>query len=143
MTSMVDAMKTLKEQWDNLYKDLLRIDEKLAMLSKQRSELVIKLQTLSDTHLMLGGKRPLLSPEEAVFSTENPKLGDIIEAMLKERGSMDKYDIEAELERRGRITSKNGRTILFNAIMRDSKKRFRILADGKVGLKYEKADAKS
>jgi hypothetical protein len=136
-TSIESTMKTIKQEWDTLYDELLHIDEKTAALAKRRREIAQKLQILSDTHLMLGGKRPLLTPEQKVLSRESSSLGDIIEAMLKERGAMEKDELQSELERIGRITSKNARVIFFNAVMRDSKKRFRITQEGKVDLRRE------
>ncbi|MGD1046889.1 MAG: hypothetical protein ABR936_16410 [Bacteroidota bacterium] len=73
-------------------------------------------------------------PSELFLGT-NTKIGDAIESILTEHGSMARKDLLALLQKSGvRISPKNPRVVLFNALVKDTNKRFRMLKDGRVVL---------
>ena len=131
------TMKAAKEKWAEVFKELQRIDAQIANLAAKRRKLTKELRAISHIHDLLGGKPLNLPPEQELRLKDNPTLGDVIEAILRERGSLDKNTIQSELEMLGRLTSVNSRIILANAIKRDRLNRFKV-ENGKVSLKSEK-----
>jgi len=130
------ALKRLNKTWQEQYNDLVKTNEQITNLTKQRREILAKLETLSKTHELFGGKGLKLTPEQKAILKEKPGIGDTIEAMLKERGPMKKSEVRSELEQKGLLTTKNARVILANTLKRDKRKRFRV-EDGEVSLRKE------
>ena len=131
------TMKAAKEKWAKVFKELQRIDAQIAVLAVKKRKLIKELRSISQVHEVLGGKPLSLSPEQELRLKDNPTLGDVIEAVLRDRGPLDRNAIQSELEALGRLTSINARIILANAIKRDRQNRFKV-ENGKVSLKSEK-----
>jgi len=86
-----------------------------------------------------------LPPELQFPLGVNTKIGDAIESILKRNGSMRRPALLKLLQVSGIPINPNApHTVIANAIKRDTKKRFKILKDGRVALQRleKRADAK-
>jgi hypothetical protein len=143
-TKTKELIAGLKENWDVVYHDLWDVGEKLRDLQFRKARLVSQLDGLLKTFDLLG-ERPtdLRIPPELEFG---PKMtiGDAMEKVLKERGSLTKADL-MEILLKGKVLTnrKTARILLANAITRDGRKRFRVTADGKVELTEQNKNGQS
>ncbi len=82
----------------------------------------------------------LVIPLKFRFSiTPNLTIGDAMEMLLLEEGSLHQKEIISKLKEYGfELNSKNPHIIIANAIKKDSRERFRRLNDGRVSLTHKK-----
>ena len=133
MTTSKDVTKGLMKSWETISLELTLTRTKLAQLETRKKELLDQLETLLKTFDVVGEKpSSLIIPPELMFEVD-ASIGDAIATLLRERGAMTRLAIRKELQRAGKITTKNARIILANAIKRDTRKRFSV-KDGRVVL---------
>jgi flagellar biosynthesis/type III secretory pathway chaperone len=137
MTSFKDTVKVLQKNWEVISHDLWETNRKLESLTKKKTNLLSQLDGLLKTFDVLG-ERPdnIIIPDE-LEHLPTASIGDVMEKILKESGSLSKSEIVDRLQKLNRLNTKNARIILANAIKLDSRKRF-ALENGKVSLTNEK-----
>jgi hypothetical protein len=133
MTKLQDTLKLLLKNWETLSLEFNKLKIESRKLDKQKEILLSQLDGLLKTFDILG-KRPsgLIIPPELQFKATS-SIGDLIETILKERGTMQKAELLVLLHKAGRLDTKNARVVLANALKRDAKERF-IVEGGKVSL---------
>jgi FtsZ-binding cell division protein ZapB len=121
----VDDIKELNKQLEELQ------DKKKFLLKSLRSYLEAR-NNFRKLHPNVRAE-DLRLPSE-IFIGNNTKIGDAIETILTEYGAMTRKDLLDLLLKSGvHISPKNPRVVLFNALLKDTKKRFAV-KDGKVFL---------
>jgi hypothetical protein len=133
MTNINETIKLLNKNWILLINELDTLNTESDKLESRKKILLSQLDGLLKTFDLLG-KRPanLFIPKELKYSA-NASLGDLIETILKERGTLPKAELLVLLHKAGRLDTKNARVVLANALKRDTHNRFRV-ENGKVFL---------
>lgn len=123
MATKKDAVTFLDKDWRKISLDLLDVQTQLSTLEEQKKAILDHLRGLLTAFEVLGAKPSMGIPQELRFGL-NASLGDAMEQILLEYGPLAKKILIKELRQGGRLTGKNARVILANAIKRDGKKRF-------------------
>jgi hypothetical protein len=137
-------IKALDSNIKGLIEELKVLNERIELLQEEKTFLLKSVKTYLESRNNLRKLHPDIKVEDLQLPSKlligaNTKIGDAIESILLEHGSMTRKDL-LDLLRKSevRISPKNPRVVLFNAIIKDTKKRFRMLKDGKVELTNEK-----
>jgi|SRR5208283_2157160 len=130
-----DNFKQLSNKWQRLAAELSNISAKANDLQSRRYEVIGELNGLLKKFEMMGTfPDNFVIPQELVI---NPKvtIGDFIEVILKEYGTLKRSEIEVYLrQRNAHVSLENARIVIANAIKRDTRCRFKVLKDGRVSL---------
>lgn len=133
MTSTKDLVRGLEKTWGDISERLFRVRHDIARSEAIKAELLEQLDGLLKTFQTLGHQPTnLIIPPELMFKAD-ASIGDAIETVLKNRGALTRLEIRKELQKAGKLKTRNARIILANAIKKDGRKRFR-LKDGKIYL---------
>jgi hypothetical protein len=139
-----ELIDRLKDNWDALFMDLFQANHDLEQAQVRKARALEQLDAMLKTFDVLGGRpKDLRIPPELEFG---PKMtiGDAMEKVLKERGSLSKAEL-MEMLLRGKVLTnrKTSRILVANAITRDGRKRFKVMSDGKVQLAEKSKNGQS
>ncbi len=137
-----ELLEELARRWhDNLAK-IATLNSEIRTLTQTRNVLIGEMQQTNKLFISIREHHPnirlpkLQLPSEFQFAV-NPDitLGDAMEILIKERGTMTQRELIDAIQAGGlSISAKNPHVVIANAVSRDSKKRFVRLANGKVSL---------
>jgi hypothetical protein len=132
-TNDKETAKLLLKSYEGVFSALQKVQNELASLKAREEKLLNDMSTILDTFKLLKADiYPIKIPPELLFKRD-ASIGDSIEQLLREHGDMKKIEVSKELQKAGKIATKNARIILTNAIKRDARKRFTV-KDGRVFL---------
>jgi hypothetical protein len=133
MATPKDVIDLLLKRWQTAAKEREKIELEILELEKRKSELLIQQRGLLHAFDALGERPPEIVIPPELFLESRTSIGDVMESLIREHGPMTKADLITELQKVGKVKTKNARTLLANAIKRDGKDRFRV-ENGKVVL---------
>jgi hypothetical protein len=140
-----EFIKSLVKEYKESRQELRLITDKINTLTRQKNIEVEKLALICrardmflENGMVSGFPELPVIPEVELLNNPQPTIGDFIEKILKESGTMTSTEIRCKLlEANVPISKTNARIVVFNAIRRDKRNRFTVLKDGKIALRNE------
>jgi hypothetical protein len=126
----------LKTGWEQLSFQLSEINFELANLERKKAGILAGLKGILAS-LDTVPKDWIIPPE--IRFHDKATIGDALELVLRERGALSQREIiDTLLGMRFPLNPKHPHVVIANAVLKDRRKRFKRLKDGRVALTEEK-----
>ena len=141
-----EAAELLAKYVTDYYRDYMTITKEIQSLQMKKAEIVKKMDEFIENLSVLSGlpkERWEKSMLNVHFSLIGKSIGDAIELIIKSEGPQTQKALIDKMRAEGvKISAKAPYAVIKNAILRDSRKRFKLLDDGRVDLGKRKENKK-
>lgn len=144
MTNKKDELADVVEYAvKDLKGEIMAYDNQIMVLQQKKAEAVKKLEDFLKYIKKMSGKKDLAL--DSMFDRSRQPvhshmtIGDAVEALILNEGAQTQTELIKKVKAAGiRVSEKAPYVVIGNAIRRDSRKRFKILNDGRVDLRNRK-----
>ncbi len=146
-TAATEMMEGVGAFVNNYHEEFMELTEQINSLQLKKAELVKKMDEFIDNLASVSGL-----PKERLqkkylgkhFSLIGKSIGDALELILITEGAQRQKDLIHKMRAEGvKISEKAPYAVIKNAIMRDKRKRFKMLDDGRVDLQTKTRSKRS